>query len=99
MGIERENQRRLRCQERLARGYPNAIAKARIYEAALAERGATDGTVARRLGVTREGICQYMVVLKRLPPEIIAAVEHERDPLQLRQFSLRRLLAMARGSA
>ena len=95
MGIERENKRQLRRQERLARGYPNAIAKARLYEAALAEPGATYRTVARRLGVTREEICQYTVVLKRLPPEMIAAVEHERDPLRLRQFSLRRLLAIA----
>jgi hypothetical protein len=45
LGIERENQRRLRRQERLARGYPNAIAKARIYEAALAEPGATPAIV------------------------------------------------------
>jgi hypothetical protein len=97
VGIERENKRQLRRQERLARGYPNAIAKARLYEAALAEPGATYRTVARRLGVTREEICQYTVVLKRLPPEMIAAVEHERDPLRLRQFSLRRLLAVARS--
>lgn len=86
MGIERENKRQLRHQERLAQGYPNAIAKARLYEAALAEPGATYGTVARRFGVTREEICQYMVVLKRLPPEMTAAIEHERDPLRLRQF-------------
>ena len=80
LGIERENKRQLRRQERLAKGYPNAIAKARLYEAALAEPGATYGTVARRFGVTREEICQYMVVLKRLPPEMIAAIEHERSP-------------------
>jgi hypothetical protein len=78
--------------------YPNAIAKARIYEAAMAEPGATYRTVARRFGVTREEICQYMVVLNRLPPEIVAVVESERDPLRLRQFSLRRLLAIARGA-
>jgi hypothetical protein len=42
-------------------------------EVALAEPGATYRTVARRLGVTREEICKYMVVLKRLPPEMIAA--------------------------
>jgi hypothetical protein len=48
--------------------------------------------------VTREEICQYMVVLKRLPSEMIAALEHERDPLRLRQLSLRRLLAAARSS-
>jgi hypothetical protein len=39
-----------------------------------------------------------MVVLKRLPPETIALVENERDPAQLRQFSLRRLLSIARGN-
>ena len=99
MGIARENKRQLRRQERLAKGYPNAIAKARIYEAALAEPAASYRTVARRFGVTREQICQYMVVLNRLPPELIAVVEHERDPLRLRGFSLRRLLAIARGAS
>jgi hypothetical protein len=38
-----------------------------------------------------------MVVLKRLPSETVALVEHERDPLRLRQLSLRRLLSMARA--
>jgi hypothetical protein len=33
-----------------------------LYEAALADPGATYRTVARRFGVTREEICQYMVV-------------------------------------
>jgi hypothetical protein len=46
--LERENKRQRRRQERLARGYPNAFAKARVYEAALAESGATYATVARR---------------------------------------------------
>jgi len=97
LGIERENKRQRRREERLAQGYPNAIAKARVYEAALAEPGASYRTVARRFGVTREEICQYMVVLRRLPPEMIAAVEYERDPVRLREFSLRRLVAVARS--
>jgi hypothetical protein len=43
----RENERRLRRQERFVRGYPNAIVEARIYEAALAEPGATYQSVDR----------------------------------------------------
>jgi hypothetical protein len=83
-GIERENQRQMRRQERFARGYPNPIAKARRYEAALAEEGATYRTVARRFQVTREDVCQYMALLKRLPPDVRARVESEREAIRLR---------------
>lgn len=67
-----------------------------IYEAALAEPGATYRTVARRFQVTRQEICQYMALVKRLPTAVLSAVEAERDPLRLRRFSLRHLLAIAR---
>jgi hypothetical protein len=96
LGIERENKRQRRRQARLAKGYPNAIAKARIYEAALAEPGATYRTVARRFRVTREEVCQYMVALRRLPDDVRSIVERERDPGRLRVLSLRRLLRIAR---
>jgi hypothetical protein len=95
LGIERENKRQLRRQVRLAQGYPNAMAKARIYEAALAEPQATYRTVAQRFGVAREDVCQYVVLLKRLPGDLIAAVE-QRCPSQLRSYSLRQLLSIAR---
>ncbi|MCU1282159.1 MAG: hypothetical protein JWM53_5705 [bacterium] len=76
--------------------FANPIAKARRYEAALAEEGATYRTVASLLQVTREEVCQYMALLKRLPPDVRTRVEGEREPVRLRSFSLRRLLEIAR---
>jgi hypothetical protein len=98
IGLERIHKRRQRRAERLARGYPNAINKARMYEAALAEPGASYRTVARRFQVTREEVCQYMAVLNRLPTEIVAMIECESDAARLRLLSLRRLLRIARMS-
>jgi hypothetical protein len=96
LGIERENQRQVRRQERLAKGYPNVIAKARRYETALAEPGETYRTVVERFRVTREEVCQYMVVLTRLPDALRTVVEQETDPSRLRTLSLRQLLRIAR---
>ncbi len=70
-----------------------------MYEAALAEPGASYRTIAQRFGATREEVCQYMVVLKRLPAELRAVVEQETDPSRLRTLSLRRLLRIARLSS
>jgi hypothetical protein len=94
--IERENKRQLRCHERSVKGYPNAIAKARIYESALAQPNATYSTVARSFNVSREEVCQYMTVLRRLPDDVRAAVEDEHDPARVMRFSLRQLLRIAR---
>ncbi len=67
-----------------------------VHEAALAEPSATYRTVAQRFQVTREEVCQYMVVLRRLPADLRAMVEQERDPARLRTLSLRQLLRIAR---
>ena len=72
------------------------IAKARRYEVALAEEGASYRKVARHFQVTREEVCQYMALLKRLPEDVRMRVESEREPERLRSFSLRRLLGIAR---
>ncbi len=85
----------MRRQERLAKGYPIAISRARIYEAGVAE-GASAAEVARRYGVTRAEVCQYLALVDRLPPDVVTAVEQERDPARLRLLSLRRLLGIAR---
>jgi hypothetical protein len=94
--LERENKRETRRRDRLARAYPNPIAKARRYEAALADEGASYRTVARQFRVTREEVCQYMALLRRLPNDVRSRVESEREPIRLRSFSLRRLLEIAR---
>ena len=69
----------------------NPIAKARHYETALAEEGASYRTVAPQFQVTREEVCQYMALLKRLLDDVCKRVESEREPAPGRSFSLRRL--------
>ena len=80
----------------LAREVPNPILKARKYEAALASGLGTYRDVARAFGVTREEVCQYVALLRRLPAELVHAVENESRPEILRTMSYRRLLARAR---
>lgn len=38
-------------------------------------------------------MCQYLTLLRRLPAEVLAQVEVEKDPVKLRQLTLRRRLA------
>jgi hypothetical protein len=90
------NKRRDRRKARLARGYPNPIAKALQYEAARANGALTYAEVAARYGVTRASVCQYLILLQRLPAAFVAAVEAERDPLRLRALALKRLVRIAR---
>jgi len=98
LGVERTSKRRLRRAARLAKGYPNPIARARKYEAAIAN-GSSQAEVARQFGVTRQEVCQYVTVFRRLPGAVIAQVEAERDPMVLRRLSLQRLLLVARSQA
>ena len=95
MGWGRVNQRRLRAAERLELGWPNPIPRARIYQRALEVEGSY-GNAAKRFGVTREEVCQYVTLVKRLPPDVVATVENERDPSHIRGLSLRALLGIAR---
>lgn len=39
-----------------------------------------------------------MTLVKRLPPELVAVVETEQDPLRIRRLNLRELLRIARLS-
>jgi DNA-directed RNA polymerase sigma subunit (sigma70/sigma32) len=98
LGLERlAGKRALRRAVMLARGFPNPIAKARKYQAALAGGTRSYREVAEEFGVTREEVCQYMTLLRRLPAELVHAVETETRPEIMRTMSYRRLLAQARS--
>ena len=93
LGLVRVNQRRLRSMAAV----PNPIAKARLFEAALGRAGERSyADVAAKFGVTRQEVCQYLAVVRRLPANIIRAVEAETDPARLRRLSLRKLLSASR---
>jgi hypothetical protein len=47
--------------------------------------------------VIREEVCRYVALLRRLPSELVHAVENETRPEPLRTKSYRRLLAQARS--
>jgi ParB-like chromosome segregation protein Spo0J len=74
---------------------PNPVVRARELQAALAEHG-TASEVARALGLTRAGVSQYLTLLRRLPPDLLAKVESEQEPARLREMSLRNLMAIAK---
>lgn len=95
MGWGRVNQRRLRAAKRLEQGWPNPIPRARMYQRALEVEGSY-GKVAKKFSVTRQEVCHYITVVKRLPADVVALVEKERDPLRVRRFNLRALLRIAR---
>jgi hypothetical protein len=82
----------------LARGFPNPILKARKYEAALAGGTRSYREVAREFGVTRAEVCQYVALVRRLPLDLVAAVEVEDRPEVLRASSYRQLLSLARAT-
>ncbi len=73
---------------------PNPVVRARELQAALDEHGTAAG-VARAFGITRASVCQYLTILRRLPPEVLVAVEREKDQVKLKSMSLRHLLGLA----
>ena len=77
---------------------PNPILKARRYEAATAGGTRSYREVAQDFGVTREEVCQYLSLLKRLPDDLVNDIETETRPEVLRAMSYRRLLMMARSA-
>ncbi len=82
IGWGRVNQHRAKAAQRLEQGWPNPIPRARLYQEALVADGSY-GKVA-------------VTVVTRLPADLVAVVEAEREPLRLRRFSLRALLRVAR---
>jgi hypothetical protein len=95
IGWGRVNQRRLRAAQRLQQGWPNPIPRARLYQEALEVQGSY-GKVAKRFGVTREEVCHYVTLVKRLPEDVVTRVEAEQDPARVRRLNLRALLRIAR---
>lgn len=78
------------------RGYPNPVRRARTYERDLDGGRRTYQQVADRFRVTRAALCQYLSVVKRLPADVVDAVEAETNPVRLRALSMRRLVGIAR---
>ena len=72
----------------------NTMPRPRLCQRAL-EEGGSYGRVAQRFDATREEVCQYATVVTRLPADLGAKVEAERNPLSQRKFSLRALLGVA----
>jgi hypothetical protein len=98
LGLERgPSKRALQRAAFLARYRPNPIARARQYEAALAGGTKSYRDVARDFGVTKAEVCQYIALIRRLPPDLLTKIECEERPEVLRAYSYRRLLAMARA--
>lgn len=67
--------------------------RARLYAVAF-DRLGSYGKVAREFGVSREEVWQYVSIVRRLPPGVIAVVERTGDPMPDRRYSLRKLLSM-----
>jgi hypothetical protein len=58
------------------RPLPNPVVRARELQKALEQHGTPAG-VARAYGVTRASVCQYLTLLRRLPAELLEAVQEE----------------------
>jgi hypothetical protein len=97
LGLERGPSKRALQHEALLARTPNPILKARRYEAATAGGTRSYREVAREFGVTREEICQYLTLLRRLPDDLVKSLETETRPEVLRTMSCRRPLMMARS--
>ena len=75
---------------------PNPILRARAYEAATQGGARSYGQVAREFGVAREEVCHYVALVRRLPSDVVARLEHEFGDTCPSSVSLRTLLAIAR---
>lgn len=73
----------------------NVVARAKALELALAELG-TEAKVARAHAMTPAGVSQYLAVARRLPGDLLAGMVVETEPAQLRKWSLRSLVDIAR---
>jgi len=97
LGLERGPSKRVLQHAAFLARTPNPILKARKYEAATARGTLSYRDVAQKFGVTREEVCQYPMLLRRLPAELVQSMETETRPEVLRRMSYRRLLMMARS--
>jgi hypothetical protein len=87
LGLERGPSKRARQHEAFLARTPNPILKARKYEAATAGGTCSYRQVAQKFGVTREEVCQYLSLLKKLPADLVATIEKEERPEVLRGLS------------
>ena len=93
LGLERVSQRRLRSMHMP----PNPVLIGRKYQEAMnANPGASYADIARQFGVNRISVCQYVTVVRRLPPALVRRISCETDPRAMRRLSLRKLLRIAR---
>jgi ParB-like chromosome segregation protein Spo0J len=69
-----------------------------VYERELDGGRRTYQEVADRFGVTRAAVSQYLAIVKRLPDDVVRAVEAETSPTRLRALSMKRLVRIARLS-
>jgi hypothetical protein len=97
LGLEHGPSKRVRQHQAFLDRTPNPILKARRYESATAGGTRSYSEVAQEFGVTREEVCQYLTLLRRLPADLVSAVEMETRPEILRTLPYRKLLAMARS--
>lgn len=96
LGLERVGKRRQRRIDREARGYPNPVHRARVFERALAGGRRTYKDVAAEFGMTRAAVCQYVAIVRRLPEDVVDAIAAEGEPSRLRLLSMKRLVGIAR---
>ena len=90
LGLERRRRR-----ERPVPPPLNVVARAKALELALAELG-TEAKVARAHAMTPAGVSQYLAVARRLPGDLLDGMVVETEPAQLRKWSLRALVDIAR---
>jgi hypothetical protein len=86
---------RCRRRERDAPSPANVVARAKALEQARAELGSA-AKVARAHGMPPAGVSQCLAVAQRLPADLLADMVMETHPAQLRKWSLRALVEIAR---
>jgi hypothetical protein len=77
------------------RSRPNPIERARLYDRAQ-RPGMSYADVAAVFGVTREEVCQYVTLVRRLPDDIVDELASRDAHHTRRAPSLRNLLRIAR---
>lgn len=75
LGIEKGPSKRALQHAAFLAQAPNPILKARRYEAAIAGGTRSYREVAEDFGVTREEVCQYLTLLRRLPTDVVKSIE------------------------
>lgn len=72
----------------------NPYPRARAVEAALAT--ASRREVAKQFGLSLSSLDHYLLIVRRLPADIIEVVENERNPARIAEFGIQVLYLIAR---